>query len=96
MSLNIDAEVTMKVKLLNLIDEDALQDAYDGDLVDCARDQIKENGLCGVFDDDFEIIGARRIPVELPRTCESCIKFQEMCSRIIIDNVCFQYQEVLA
>ena len=27
------------------------------------------------------------------RTCESCIKFQETCSRVIIDNLCFQYQE---
>ena len=28
-----------------------------------------------------------------PRTCESCIEYQETCSRVIIDNPCFHYRE---
>ncbi len=96
MNLNIDAEVTIKVNLLSLIDEDALQDVYNGDLLDCAKDHIKENGLCGVIGNDFEIVAAKYIPLIRSLTCESCKKFQETCSRVIIDNRCFQYQEVSA
>ncbi len=30
---------------------------------------------------------------ERPRTCEGCVKFRISCSRIIIDDTCFQYMD---
>ncbi len=45
--------------------------------------------------DDVECIEYEEVE-ERPRTCESCMKFQETCSRVIIDNPCFQYAEEVA
>ncbi len=93
MSMTINATITIRVTLPKLINEQALFETYDGDLLGCAKDQIEENGLCGVVEGDFEVVAAKRIPATRPLTCESCMKFQGTCSRVLIDYPCFQYEE---
>ncbi len=45
--------------------------------------------------DDVAVIEYEEVE-ERPVTCESCKKFQETCSRVLIDNPCFQYAEEVA
>lgn len=57
---NVDLEITVKFKIQNVIDEDALQEVYEGSLFECAKDMIEDNGICGVIDGNGTLIKVER------------------------------------
>ena len=58
---SIDAYVTVRFRADNLIDEDALQDEFGGDLGAWVKELIAKEGLYGVVNDEFEIVSIERI-----------------------------------
>lgn len=60
MSDTIHIKATIEVTINNALDEEALQEAFDGNLLECAKWLIVENGLCGVINGEPLVIKAER------------------------------------
>jgi hypothetical protein len=61
---SIDAYITVRFRANNLIDEDALQEEYDGDIGAWVRELIESEHIIGVVEDNYEIVSIERVPDE--------------------------------
>lgn len=58
---NLDAEIIIKFKVKDVIDERALEENYEGRFSDCMEELIKEEGILGIAEDNYEILSIIRI-----------------------------------
>jgi len=61
---SIDAYITVRFRATNLIDEDALQEEYDGDIGAWVRELLESEHIVGVVEDKYEIVSIERVPDE--------------------------------
>ena len=55
----MEAYVTVKFLIKHLISYDELDQKYCGDLYTCVENTIKNEGLFGIVEEDFEILGVK-------------------------------------
>jgi hypothetical protein len=58
----MDIEFTVRLLVKNAIDEDALRSEYGNSELEFIRFLVREEGLQGCTEDDFEILEARKRP----------------------------------
>lgn len=54
----MDINVSIKFKIKNAIDKEVLERDFNGDIMECAKFLIEEEGLVGIVQDDWEYLMA--------------------------------------
>lgn len=57
----MDIDFTVRLRVVNAIDEEALREDYDNDLLKFIRYLVQEEGLIGCVEDEYEILTAEPV-----------------------------------
>ena len=85
----MDAYVIIKLKIKDIIDQESLDEAYDGNMSACVKDSIENEGLGGVIEDDYRILDSGSLsPVPgLAITSKQAVEMMRAGGYIISDKL---------